>query len=101
MHVMKAILGVVVLLGYVSRGGYGFPPISTKTLRWAPRLSSTSTGAAASTTPTSNPTAYEYTHANNILVLDHLNINHERGRHDLVLAFYIDALGCAVVSITC
>ena len=24
----------------------------------------------------------------NVLLLDHLNINHERGRHDLVCAFY-------------
>lgn len=29
----------------------------------------------------------------NILLLDHLNINHEKTRHDLVKAFYYDALG--------
>jgi len=34
--------------------------------------------------------------ANNILILDHLNINHEKGRHDLLKAFYFDVLGCAV-----
>ena len=28
-------------------------------------------------------------------VLDHLNLNHEKGRHDLVKAFYFDALGMA------
>ena len=33
---------------------------------------------------------------NNVLVLDHLNINHERGRHDLLRAFYFDVLGCAI-----
>lgn len=33
--------------------------------------------------------------ANNVLVLDHLNLNHERGRHDLVRAFYFDVLGAA------
>jgi len=32
----------------------------------------------------------------NILVLDHLNINHEKGRHDVLKAFYFDVLGCAV-----
>ena len=32
----------------------------------------------------------------NILVLDHLNINHEKGRHDLLRAFYFDVLGCAI-----
>ena len=33
---------------------------------------------------------------NNILILDHLNINHEKGRHDLLKAFYFDVLKCAV-----
>ncbi len=32
----------------------------------------------------------------NILVLDHLNINHESGRHDLLKKFYFDILGCSV-----
>ena len=32
-------------------------------------------------------------HPNNCLVLDHVNLNHERGRHDLVDAFYFDVLG--------
>jgi catechol 2,3-dioxygenase-like lactoylglutathione lyase family enzyme len=31
-----------------------------------------------------------------VLLVDHLNINHEAGRHDLVRAFYFDLLGCAV-----
>lgn len=31
-----------------------------------------------------------------ILILDHLNINHEKGRHDWLKAFYFDFLGCAV-----
>ena len=30
------------------------------------------------------------------LLLDHLNLNHEKGRHDLLKAFYFDVLGCAV-----
>lgn len=30
----------------------------------------------------------------NTLILDHLNINHEKGRHDVVDAFYFDLLGC-------
>jgi hypothetical protein len=28
--------------------------------------------------------------------MDHLNINHEAGRHDTVRAFYFDLLGCAI-----
>lgn len=31
-----------------------------------------------------------------LLIVDHLNINHEAGRHDLLVAFYFDLLGCAV-----
>lgn len=31
---------------------------------------------------------------NNVLIVDHLNINHEKGRHDLCQAFYFDLLGC-------
>mmetsp|Transcript_7465 Transcript_7465/g.16935 ORF Transcript_7465/g.16935 Transcript_7465/m.16935 type:complete len:407 (-) Transcript_7465:1767-2987(-) len=31
-----------------------------------------------------------------VLLLDHLNINHEKGRHDALKAFYFDFLGCAV-----
>jgi hypothetical protein len=31
---------------------------------------------------------------NNVLILDHLNINHERGRHDWLKAFYFDFLRC-------
>lgn len=33
---------------------------------------------------------------NNILILDHLNINHEKGRHDWLKAFYVDFLQCAL-----
>lgn len=32
----------------------------------------------------------------NVLILDHLNINHQQGRHDWLKAFYFDFLGCAV-----
>ena len=31
----------------------------------------------------------------NTLILDHLNINHQKGRHDLVSAFYFNLLGLA------
>lgn len=31
-----------------------------------------------------------------VLLLDHLNINHEKGRHDVVKAFYFDFLGCSI-----
>ena len=29
-------------------------------------------------------------------LIDHLNINHEQGRHDLLTAFYVDILGCTL-----
>lgn len=29
----------------------------------------------------------------NVLLLDHLNLNHEKGRHDLIKAFYFEVLG--------
>lgn len=32
----------------------------------------------------------------NVLILDHFNINHEKGRHDLLKAFYFDLLGLAI-----
>ena len=31
-----------------------------------------------------------------VLLLDHLNINHEKGRHDALKAFYFDFLGMAI-----
>ena len=34
--------------------------------------------------------------AGGIALLDHLNINHEKGRHDLLKQFYIDTLGLAI-----
>jgi len=33
---------------------------------------------------------------NNVLLLEHVNINHVKGRHDLLSAFYFKVLGCAV-----
>ena len=33
---------------------------------------------------------------NNILILDHLNINHQKGRHDWLKSFYVDFLRCAL-----
>jgi len=39
------------------------------------------------------PTCSEY---QNVLILDHLNINHEKGRHDWLCAFYVDILGCTL-----
>ena len=57
-----------------------------------------------STTPLSSPSpsslklattadsSYNVDNNNNILILDHLNINHEKGRHDLVKGFYVDLL---------
>ena len=33
---------------------------------------------------------------NNILILDHINMNHQQGRHDFVKAFYVDLLQCTL-----
>jgi len=32
----------------------------------------------------------------NVLIVDHLNINHEKGRHDWLCSFYVDLLGCTL-----
>eukprot|EP00961_Rhodomonas_salina_P135638 1824793-Rhodomonas_salina.1 len=47
----------------------------------------------ASQTETGSGSAQET--QGNILILDHVNINHEKGRHDLLKTFYYDVLGFA------
>ena len=37
--------------------------------------------------------SHAYYTPGNILLMDHLNINHQKGRHDLVKSFYVDTLG--------
>ena len=32
----------------------------------------------------------------NVLILDHLNINHQKSRHDQLKAFYFDFLQCGI-----
>ena len=44
----------------------------------------------------SSSTAQQQQPVGNVLILDHLNINHEKGRHDLLKAFYFDFLHCAI-----
>lgn len=44
----------------------------------------------------STPVATKTAATNEILILDHLNINHEKGRHDWLKAFYVDFLRCAL-----
>jgi len=56
----------------------------------APRIRVTSDGASGTTSTSLQQ------EVGNILILDHLNINHEKGRHDLLKAFYFDFLNCAV-----
>ena len=48
----------------------------------------------ASATPTTAARATN--EKQNVLIVDHLNLNHERGRHDLLSAFYFDLLGLAI-----
>jgi hypothetical protein len=43
-----------------------------------------------------NPLEPENLKPQTCLLQDHVNINHEKGRHDLLKAFYFDVLGCAV-----
>ncbi|CAB9510085.1 expressed unknown protein [Seminavis robusta] len=50
---------------------------------------STYSDSSTTTTSTEQPVG-------DILILDHLNINHEEGRHDWLNAFYFDFLGLAV-----
>mmetsp|Transcript_13732 Transcript_13732/g.20983 ORF Transcript_13732/g.20983 Transcript_13732/m.20983 type:complete len:375 (+) Transcript_13732:134-1258(+) len=75
------------LIPYQSDAAFAFNKSVTCPLniqRFATRASSTT--SIASNEPFKN----------NILILDHLNINHEKGRHDLLKAFYFDFLKCAV-----
>jgi len=51
-------------------------------------------GAPGRARPHRTPSALRA--ADNLLVLDHVNINHEAGRHDLVKAFYYDAMRLSV-----
>lgn len=50
----------------------------------------------ATTPPPSKSPTKSQSPFNNILILDHLNINHQKGRHDLLKAFYFDFLKCGV-----
>ena len=52
-----------------------------------------------STATVTSPPTLDATNANenqNVLIVDHLNLNHEKGRHDLLKAFYFDLLGLGV-----
>lgn len=55
-----------------------------------------STRATRSRGPVCCASAPTPTGQQNVLILDHLNINHERGRHDLLKAFYFELLGLSV-----
>jgi hypothetical protein len=54
----------------------------------------TPTVRAFSATPSFGKTLTSTTTIGNILILDHLNLNHEKGRHDWLKAFYFDFLQC-------
>ena len=41
-----------------------------------------------------HPSAALLSGGGNVLIVDHLNINHEKSRHDLATAFYSGVLGC-------
>ena len=56
-------------------------------------MSSTSTATEETNTDTDNT---DTTNQCEVLLLDHLNINHEKGRHDALKAFYFDFLGMAI-----
>lgn len=51
---------------------------------------------ALSVVPTCTAFSASANSQQNILILDHLNINHEKGRHDWLKAFYVDFLQCAL-----
>ena len=74
-------LGICCLL-FSSAGAYYFP-------LHAPQRLGVHTKLSASTTQEllSQPACF---------IVDHLNINHEKGRHDWLKAFYFDVLGCAI-----
>lgn len=57
----------------------------------APKTSATGLPAAAAAV-----TDHASSSLGNILILDHLNLNHQKGRHDWLRAFYFDFLQCSV-----
>jgi hypothetical protein len=52
----------------------------------------------SSLSPTTSAESEEQGHHayGNVLLLDHVNLNHEQGRHDWLTSFYVDFLGCAL-----
>ena len=50
----------------------------------------------ADTTAESNNVVSNTNQECGVILLDHLNINHEKGRQDALKAFYFDFLGCAI-----
>jgi hypothetical protein len=50
-------------------------------------------GVVSFSTPSPVNTQQPY---RNILILDHININHQKERHDLLKAFYFDFLQCGI-----
>jgi len=73
----------------------------TKTKKWDPlnrhpfRSHQTRAYATPSSTSAQSPLDSNI-ETGNILILDHLNINHEKGRHDVLNAFYFDFLQCKI-----
>lgn len=65
-------------------------------------VSTSSFSSPATKSITNNQSNYEQKtksktkEVGNVLILDHLNINHEKGRHDLLKSFYFDFLNCGV-----
>eukprot|EP00534_Pseudo-nitzschia_fraudulenta_P004581 CAMPEP_0201118970 /NCGR_PEP_ID=MMETSP0850-20130426/3156_1 /ASSEMBLY_ACC=CAM_ASM_000622 /TAXON_ID=183588 /ORGANISM="Pseudo-nitzschia fraudulenta, Strain WWA7" /LENGTH=413 /DNA_ID=CAMNT_0047384487 /DNA_START=139 /DNA_END=1380 /DNA_ORIENTATION=+ len=64
--------------------------------RATPSSSPSVAPAAAASSNDGTPTTTTTNNNNNILILDHINTNHEKGRHDWLKAFYGKSfLGCA------
>ena len=66
--------------------------LATTGILLCPAVSAFSSAATSAT----SSTKHQAQPVGGILILDHLNINHEKGRHDLLKAFYFDFLRCAV-----
>ena len=100
-YVYLYLLTVVIILSYSTPTLNAFTPyivsINNKsTVGSQIYMSSTTTAAENTNSDTDDDNKQCEEEQCEVLLLDHLNINHEKGRHDALKAFYFDFLGMAI-----
>lgn len=95
------IVVTLALLAVTSASSFSFPrprPPPHHHPSSSSRQQSTASGIDAGATDATAASRDDEERKNNcrVLLMDHLNINHEKGKHDALKAFYFDFLGCSV-----